>query len=293
MVIPPITLKTIYHGSDKIVERPLYGAGKSDNDYGSGFYTTEDCEKSKQWAVLFGSEISVCNKYIIETRGLTILNLDDYGPLAWIAELVYNRGAVSDEARVAAEAFCKKYRVDSSQADIIIGSRATGNYLEATDAFLEGKLSVDETFRLLKKGGFGLQFFIKSERAFNAITFKSHEYVKDDEFVDCDAMVKIEITKFLNNRTTQIEQDGYVVQGLNINDVLSKKYEYDTEYDYLKEVPEYTAEELRELEALEREIAELEKQKKVEKPKANEEYPNPINNDKETGEDEYEYETSL
>lgn len=34
--------KILYHGSDVILKKPLYGVGKEDNDYGSGFYTTEN-----------------------------------------------------------------------------------------------------------------------------------------------------------------------------------------------------------------------------------------------------------
>lgn len=39
--------KILYHGSDVILKKPLYGVGKEDNDYGSGFYTTEDIEKAR------------------------------------------------------------------------------------------------------------------------------------------------------------------------------------------------------------------------------------------------------
>ena len=40
---------TIYHGSkDKIVQ-PIYGLGKNYNDYGQGFYCTENLRKS--WLV--------------------------------------------------------------------------------------------------------------------------------------------------------------------------------------------------------------------------------------------------
>ena len=31
----------LYHGSEKIVDVPLYGKGNSHNDYGRGFYCTE------------------------------------------------------------------------------------------------------------------------------------------------------------------------------------------------------------------------------------------------------------
>ena len=41
---------TIYHGSTEIVNSPLYGKGKVYNDYGQGFYCTEEIELAKEWA---------------------------------------------------------------------------------------------------------------------------------------------------------------------------------------------------------------------------------------------------
>ncbi len=42
---------TIYHGSEKIVERPVFGEGKKNNDFGRGFYCTASEELAKEWAV--------------------------------------------------------------------------------------------------------------------------------------------------------------------------------------------------------------------------------------------------
>lgn len=39
--------KTVYHGSDHIIERPKYGYGKIYNDYGVGFYCTENQNMAK------------------------------------------------------------------------------------------------------------------------------------------------------------------------------------------------------------------------------------------------------
>ena len=41
--------KTVYHGSDHIIERPKYGYGKIYNDYGVGFYCTENQNMAKEW----------------------------------------------------------------------------------------------------------------------------------------------------------------------------------------------------------------------------------------------------
>ena len=34
----------LYHGSDHVIEKPEFGAGKKHNDYGKGFYCTENQE---------------------------------------------------------------------------------------------------------------------------------------------------------------------------------------------------------------------------------------------------------
>lgn len=40
----------LYHGSEKIVETPQFGAGNPRNDYGLGFYCTQNLELAKEWA---------------------------------------------------------------------------------------------------------------------------------------------------------------------------------------------------------------------------------------------------
>ena len=37
----------IYHGSAKIIEKPVFGMGNPNNDYGLGFYCTESEELAK------------------------------------------------------------------------------------------------------------------------------------------------------------------------------------------------------------------------------------------------------
>lgn len=39
---------TIYHGSEKIIENPIFGGGKRNNDFGFGFYCTESEELAKE-----------------------------------------------------------------------------------------------------------------------------------------------------------------------------------------------------------------------------------------------------
>jgi len=41
----------IFHGSQNIIKVPQYGLGKVGNDFGLGFYCTENEDMSKEWSV--------------------------------------------------------------------------------------------------------------------------------------------------------------------------------------------------------------------------------------------------
>ena len=83
---------TIYHGSEKIVEEPIFGEGKKNNDFGLGFYCTASEELAKEWAVSSLRD-GFSNRYTLDTEYLNILNLNspDYTILNWIAVLVEHR----------------------------------------------------------------------------------------------------------------------------------------------------------------------------------------------------------
>ena len=40
--------RTIYHGSNHIIQKPVYGGGKRYNDYGQGFYCTDSLDMAKE-----------------------------------------------------------------------------------------------------------------------------------------------------------------------------------------------------------------------------------------------------
>ena len=41
---------TLYHGSLDLIKKPVFGYGKTNNDYGLGFYCTQNLELAKEWA---------------------------------------------------------------------------------------------------------------------------------------------------------------------------------------------------------------------------------------------------
>ena len=222
----------LFHGSDHTVERPQYGFGKTDNDYGSGFYTTEVYERAAEWAMLFGNKMAVVNRYYLDTNGLEIFNLDELGPLAWIAEVVSHRGVSSATARAFVDEFVQKYKQDTSSADIIIGYRADDSYGDVIESFLLGELSVDEVRKLFWKGELGQQVFIKSCLAFEKLQFVESENLHVQNTAGTAiSQARLEVMRFIQNRRIQIAKRCTVPE-ISIADALAYHYIYHADGGY-------------------------------------------------------------
>ena len=95
----------VYHGSDHIIEVPVYHGSKRTNDYGYGFYTTENIELAKEWACADQRDGFV-NIYELDLSGLKILRLNssEYNILNWLAILAkyrsyWQNGSIAEEAK--------------------------------------------------------------------------------------------------------------------------------------------------------------------------------------------------
>ncbi len=178
-------IKKIYHGSKDIIEAPIFGFGKSYNDYGLGFYCTEELDMAKEWGVDFERD-GYANIYEIETDVLNILDLNDekYIILNWLAILLENRefDATSPLAAEAKEYILKNFMIDYKDYDAIIGYRADDSYFSFAQDFISGAISYRQLANALKLGNLGQQFVLKSEKAFNKIKFIKYEVAKSSEW---------------------------------------------------------------------------------------------------------------
>lgn len=175
----------IYHGSEKIIEAPEFGAGKKYNDYGLGFYCTESIELAKEWACREQRD-GYANEYVIDLNGLKIVNLNDekHNILNWLAVLMKNR-YFDIEANVAIRAreyLLDKFMPDISDADIIIGYRADDSYFSFAEDFINNVISVRDLNYAMQLGKLGEQVVIVSEKAFSRIEFCQFEVADWNEY---------------------------------------------------------------------------------------------------------------
>ena len=176
-------IKTLYHGSSNIIEKPVFGYGKKYNDYGLGFYCTDSIEMAKEWGVSLNQD-GYANCYELDCTGLTILdsNNSNYCILHWLAVLLENREFESTSA-LAAEAkeyLLNNFSVDYEAYDTIIGYRADDSYFSFAQDFINGTISYRQLNNAMHLGKLGQQFVLMSKKAFDSIKFKGYETAEYD-----------------------------------------------------------------------------------------------------------------
>ncbi len=178
-------MKKIFHGSRDIIQIPTFGLGKKYNDYGLGFYCTDNIELAKEWGV-DRDRNGYANEYMIDCKGLTALDLskDDYNILHWLAILLENRefDILSPLAAEAKEYIIKHFSVDYQSYDIIIGYRADDSYFSFAQDFINGAVSYRQLNNAMHLGKLGQQFVVKSKRGFDRIQYVGYEIAESDEW---------------------------------------------------------------------------------------------------------------
>lgn len=168
----------LYHGSDHIIEKPVYGYGKPYNDYGLGFYCTDTLSMAKEWAA--GRERDgYANCYELDGGGLSMIDLNsqDYCILHWLTVLLENRefDMPSSLAAEAREYLMQYFSVPYQEFDIIKGYRADDSYFSFAQDFINGTISYRQLNNAMHLGKLGQQIVLKSAAAFERICFVGYE----------------------------------------------------------------------------------------------------------------------
>ena len=172
--------KILYHGSEFLIEKPEFGKGARHNDYGRGFYCTENIELAREWACV-KQKNGYVNIYELEMEGLKVLNLNDskYHILNWLAILADNRtywqnGSIAEEAKKYIK---EHFLIDITPYDIIVGYRADNSYFSFAQDFVSGVISLEKLSEAMRLGKLGEQIVLKSPKAFETIYFQNYENV--------------------------------------------------------------------------------------------------------------------
>lgn len=177
--------KILYHGSEHIIEKPQFGKGALTNDYGRGFYCTENMELAMEWACAKNTN-GYANQYELDMTGLSVLNLnsEEYNILNWLALLAAHR-TYWEKSSISEQA--KKYLKDNflpdiQKYDIIIGYRADDSYFSFAQDFVANAVSLRQLDNAMHLGRLGEQIVLKSREAFDRIQFIDNIPAQKEEY---------------------------------------------------------------------------------------------------------------
>lgn len=212
----------IYHGSKDIIEKPEFGKGNKKNDYGLGFYCTENVELAKEWACSNNETNGYANQYEIDLNDYRILDLreEKYSILNWMALLLKFRTfdvntPISAQAK---EYILENFYIDVGEYDVIIGYRADDSYFSFAKDFINNTISVEQLAEAMRLGELGIQIVLKSEKAFDTVKFISYE------LAECKEYYVKRVSRDKKTRETYLNGHGQnlVFDGLFVMDIIRK-----------------------------------------------------------------------
>jgi len=166
--------KILYHGSKEVIKNPTLRGGKESNDYGYGFYCTENIEMASEWACPDNND-GYANKYELDMTGLNVLDLTkpEYNILNWMALLLQFRipKGMTPNDEMAREYILKNFSIDLTKVDVIIGYRADDSYFSFARDFLKNTITVAQLSRAMELGKLGIQVVLHSEKAFEQLKY--------------------------------------------------------------------------------------------------------------------------
>ena len=162
----------IYHGSQQIVEVPKYGIGKPYNDYGQGFYCTENIELAKEWACPIKND-GYSNKYRLSLDGMNIMHLTkgEFNILNWLAILLSHRkfDITSPIGYNARDFIISRFTPNTKDVDIMIGYRADDSYFSFAEDFVNNTISLRDLNFAMKLGTLGEQVVLLCQWFFRKV----------------------------------------------------------------------------------------------------------------------------
>ena len=212
----------IYHGSKDIIEKPEFGKGNKKNDYGLGFYCTENVELAKEWACSNNETNGYANQYEIDLSAYKVLDLreEKYSILNWMALLLKFRTfdvntPISAQAK---EYILENFYVDVEEYDVIIGYRADDSYFSFAKDFINNTISVEQLAEAMRLGELGIQIVLKSKKAFDMVKYISYE------LAECKEYYVKRVSRDKKARETYLSghRQNLVSDGLFVMDIIRK-----------------------------------------------------------------------
>lgn len=137
--------------------------------YRANNYLLDNLDLAKEYSAANPNNTNAyVRKYELDLSDLKVLDFTEYNVLSWLAELMKHRDADdSKRYKVLSKEFIDKYGIDTSGYDVIKGWRANASYFYIAKEFVRDNVDFDILEELLSLGDLGIQYCLKSQKAFD------------------------------------------------------------------------------------------------------------------------------
>ncbi len=153
----------LFHTSDRVIKVPDIRIGRSNTDFGQGFYLTPDESFAGSWARERTSSDIYVNRYELIVDGLKVKYLNRNSE--WFEYLMANRRSMPDKL---------------ADYDVIIGPVANDTLFETFGIITSGFLTTEKALELLSIGPEYTQAAIKTEAGALSLQWLDAEILSED-----------------------------------------------------------------------------------------------------------------
>ena len=200
----------LFHGS--IEERliPVLTHGNFNHDFGQGFYLTDNLELAREWSVSYDNNEGYVHGYVLNLDDLKVLDFREYNILHWIAEILSHRNlyTMSRYCKRLVD-FLQKYKLDTSNVDVLIGYRADASHFNIIKAFIQNQLDFSLVNKALVTCESGTQYCLKTTNAFSKLkttgALERIDSIFNSNYTNRDLGIRIMLDKLVHSHSNTLE----------------------------------------------------------------------------------------
>lgn len=178
----------LYHGSDTVIDHPVSDRGRTDVDFGVGFYLTEDKKMAQKWAC--NKTTPVLNVYEADLSELNVKIMKADGE--WLDYVIFNRTHEGEKP------------FDDACFDVIIGPTADDKLFATIDLYTDGVITKEQTIEVVNCMNYSNQVVFKNDAAIRkALVFCEGREMKGFEKQDLFRQM-VEDRKMASRRANEL-----------------------------------------------------------------------------------------
>ncbi len=169
----------VFHTGNLIIEHPDVHYGRTNADFGQGFYVTPDAEFASRWAKWKKDETTIVNHYTLDLEGLKIQRFTRSSD--WFHYIFQTRRSYEDDL----------------DADVVVGPIANDTIFDTLGIFTSGFLSDELALELLQVGPEYIQIALKTKKAAEHLTWSESTELTEQEIRSNQEILEREEAEYL------------------------------------------------------------------------------------------------